>query len=579
MEIRKGTGVKAGFAIGPAVVFEREEFRIRKQYVPAHEAAHEVERFNHGRNAAIKALTGRLAAVSKRFGPVALGVIKGHLDLLSDVAMRDEIVGAIKRHNYAAEYAVSKFIRSRLKALEDSGQDTFFQRIQQDFVDIEKALLRALLGEAGDAFLHITSPVVVVAHSLSPAQTASLDKTKTLGILLDVGGRSSHTSIVAASMGIPTVVGLETMTNDVSTGDTIIVDGQSGTVIVKPDEATLKRYQAMARNFEHVERKDQKLRHEPAVTKDGHRIEVLGNIEYPEEIGAALDFGAEGIGLYRTEFMYLGGKGLPNEEDHFQNYRTAIERLGTRKLVIRTVDLGADKMPVDGIASESNPMMGIRAIRLCLERPDVFRPQVRAILRASRVGRVSMMLPLITSLAEIRQTREVIGRIRDELTQQGEPPAPEIPLGIMIETPAAAQIADLLAAHVDFFSIGTNDLIAYTLAVDRGNEQTAKYYQPSHPAILRMVKRVVDVGAMNGKPVALCGEMASDLRYTLPLLGMGLKTFSVGPPVAPVVKNLIRLVTLESARAIAEKVLSHEDAEETDRFLLEEAEKIIPDLL
>jgi phosphotransferase system enzyme I (PtsI) len=358
----------------------------------------------------------------------------------------------------------------------------------------------------------------------------------------------------------------------------VILDGASGTVIIGPDEGTLKRYQAMERNYELLEaRRAKELQNLPAVTTDGTRVEILANIESPDEIPAALEHGAEGIGLYRTEFLYLGHRFQPTEMEHQEAYHKAVGLLGRRRLVVRTLDLGADKMPAEGMEREANPFLGTRAIRLCMARPELFKVQARAILNAASRGHVEMMIPMISSLAEVRQVKEMLSEVRRELHAEGKPAGEGMSLGIMIEVPSAALVADQLAPHVDFFSVGTNDLIAYSIAVDRANERVASLYQPGHPAVLRLLRQIIDAGKAAKKSVSVCGEMSSDLNFTLVLLGLGLRTFSVVPPVIPDLKKLIRSVSIEETEAIAVKALTFDDGRELSEYLAGETRKRLPD--
>jgi len=375
------------------------------------------------------------------------------------------------------------------------------------------------------------------------------------------------------------VVGVESVASDVSSGEPIILDGTTGTVIVEPDEGTIKRYQAMERNYLLIEqRRAKELQDLPAITTDGTRVEIFANIESPEEIPAALAHGAEGIGLYRTEFLYLGNNFNPTEKDHQDAYTRAVTLLGNRRIIIRTLDLGADKMPHDGAFDrEANPFLGTRAIRLCFQRPDMFKTQIRAILRAASRGNVEMMIPMISSLSEVRLAKEVVEEVRRELRSLEEPSGDGMKVGIMIEIPSAAVVADMLAPHVDFFSVGTNDLIAYSVAVDRANERVASLYQPAHPAVLRLLKTVFDAGAKSGKSVSVCGEMSSDINFTLLLLGLGLRNFSVVPFIIPDLKKLIRSVSIKEAQAVAEKALTYDDSATCLEYLKSETQRVLPD--
>ena len=578
MEIRRGIGVSSGYAIGEALVLDREVYRISRRKVPAGEVDAEVRRLDGASEAAAREVRSQVEAMPERLRQVAGSILEAQIRMLQDRALLQEIGAEIRKNYHSTEHAVSRTLRRKIKVLEDSGAAAFAERVTSDLVELEKLLLRNLLGSKREDVSHLTGKAVVVSHDLSPSQTLGLDRTKVLGMLTEVGGPTSHSAIVAKTLGIPAVVGAEGVLNEISGGDTVIVDGVTGTVIISPDEATLKRYQAMERNFVLTEQQRAKELHDlPAETRDGTRVQIYANIETPEEIPWALEHGAEGVGLYRTEFLYLDNQFSPTEKDHLEAYRRAVSLLGDRPIVIRTVDLGADKMPVDGMPPEDNPFLGTRAIRLCFERPEMFKAQLRSILRVAGSGRVGMMVPMISSLSEVNEVKETIEEVREELRSEGEPAGEGMQLGIMVEVPSAAIISDMLAPHVDFLSVGTNDLIAYSVAVDRKNERVAPLYQPGHPAILRLLKQVIDAGKANGKPVSVCGEMSSDLTYTLFLLGIGLRTFSVAPPAIPDLKKMIRSVTIKDAEEVARKALTFTDARDTVEYLKEETRKILPD--
>ena len=578
MEIRRGIGVSPGYAIGEAFVLSDEEFAISRKEVSPKEVEGEVARLEAASKQAIAQIADQLSRMSKRVGQSVARILQAHMGLLGDEKLRAEVAEDIRKNRHSAEYAVSRTLKRKMKVLGDSGNFAWVQPILQDLSETEKALLRALLGEKREALAGLTREVVVVARDLSPAQTLGLDRSRVLGMVTEIGGSTSHTAIVASSLGIPAAVGVEGIARDVTTGDRIILDGSTGTIILDPDVATLKRYQAMGRNFEVMEKKlSRELRELPAVTRDGTRVELFANIETPEEIPGALANGAEGVGLYRTEFLFLRGGGPPTEKTHLEAYRKAVSLLGQRRLVIRTLDLGADKMPVDGFAREENPHLGTRAIRLCFARPDIFKTQLRAILKVAALGNVQMMIPMIASVEELLRVREILAAVKRDLQRENQPISDGIPVGIMVEVPSAAMTADLLAEHADFFSVGTNDLIAYTLAIDRGNERVASLYQPSHPAILRLLANVIEVGARTGKAVAVCGEMSGDVNYTLLLLGLGLRTFSVVPPVIPEIKKIIRSVSIQDAKEIADRAVKMGDARKTADFLKAETRKILPD--
>jgi phosphotransferase system enzyme I (PtsI) len=578
MEIRRGIGVSSGYAIGEAHVFDREEFRINRRPISPKEVDPEIDRFRKAVEGATADLRRQIEALPAKIRDVAGSILRSQIDNLQDKFLHEEIISEIRKNLSTAEYASSRTVRRKIKLLQDSGNEAFVKRILPDLAELEKAILRNLLGAKRDDNAELTGRVVIVAHDLSPGQALRLDRKKVIGILTEVGGLTSHTAIVAKSLGIPAVVGVEGVTSDVSAGDTILLDGASGTVIISPDEGTLKRYQAMERNFVLQEKQRAKEFHDlPAITKDEVHIEIFANIESPEEIPEAIEHGAEGIGLYRTEFLYLENRFNPTEKDHLEAYARATTLLGKRKIIIRTVDLGADKMSVDGFPRESNPFLGTRAIRLCFERPEIFKTQLRAILKSAGRGNVGMMIPMISSLSEVVQVKEAVEDVRRELRREEEPAGEGIEIGIMIEIPSAAIIADLLAPHVDFFSVGTNDLIAYSVAVDRSNERVAALYQPAHPAVLRLLKHVIEAGERYGKPVSVCGEMSSDLNFTLFLLGIGLRHFSVASPVIPDLKKLIRNVSIDDAKAVAEKAFTFNDGREALEYLKGKTREFLPD--
>ncbi|HEX7897715.1 MAG TPA: phosphoenolpyruvate--protein phosphotransferase [Planctomycetota bacterium] len=579
MEIRRGIGVSGGYAIGEAFVVDREEYRISRRTLPPTQVEAQVERFQKAANAAAQGIRTQVEGMPKRVREAAAAILEAQIRWLQEPALHEEIIGEIRRSLRTADYAASYVIRRKIKAMEESDA-AFARRVASDLVELEKSLLRELVGgNSRETLAELSGRAIIVAHDLSPGQTIGLDRTKVLGILTEAGGPTSHTAIVARSLGIPAVVGVEGVTNAIGGGDTVILDAGQGTVLLNPDEATLKRYQAMERNFVLAEQRRAKETQDlPAITKDGVRIEIFANIEAPDEIPAALEHGAEGIGLYRTEFLFLGHDFAPTEKDHYEAYTRATRLLGKRRIIIRTLDLGADKLPDDGFDREANPFLGTRAIRLCFERPDMFRTQLRAILRSTAMGNVGIMIPMISTLGEVKRAKEIVDDVRAELRREEEPAGEGISFGIMIEVPSAAVTADLLAPHVDFMSVGTNDLIAYSMAVDRANKHVASLFQPGHPAVLRLLKSVIEAGATHKKSVSICGEMSSDITFTLLLLGLGLRNFSVVPPVIPELKKLIRSVTIDEAKRIAAKALTFDDARDVSDFLRTETRAIMPEM-
>jgi len=580
METRKGIAVSPGVVIKDAFILESEGYRIPRHLIKEDEIPKEISRLEEATTAAWKEIEKLENRVSENLGSQIASIFATHKLMLQDELLLREFSKKVEEHKFSAEYAVSLVLRVYIKKFE-TVDDPYLSARVADIYDIEKRLLRNLLGEKREELKNLTKEVVVVAHDLSPSQIASLDTTKVRGFVTDLGSRNSHAAIVARALGIPAVVGLETATVDIFGGDRIIIDGNRGDVIVRPDETTIKEYQLIEKDF-HVfeERITSELKDLPAVTLDGREISILGNIEFPRDIIPNLNQGATGIGLYRTEFLFLGSNESPTEEEHFKAYAQAVQELGSKPLIIRTVDLGGDKFFPANSNTELNPFLGCRSIRYCLEHPDIFKTQLRAILRASALGNAKIMFPLISSLQELRKAKDIVKEVMEELNQKGIDFDEKIEIGIMIEVPSAAMVADDLAKEVDFFSIGTNDLIQYTMAVDRGNEKVAHLYSPAHPAILKLLRMAITAAEENNIKIGICGEMGGEVEYTILLLGLGLREFSVAPAmIIPEVKKIIRSVTYERAKEAAETVCSYNDPAKTIEYLRNIVREIIPELI
>ena len=580
METRKGIAVSPGVVIKDAFVLESEGYRIPRHLIKEEEIPKEISRLEEATTAAWKEIEKLEDSVSKNLGSQIGSIFATHKLMLQDKLLLREFSNKVEQHKFSAEYAVSLVLRVYIKKFE-SVDDPYLSARVGDIYDIEKRLLRNLLGEQREELNNLTEEVVVVAHDLGPSQIASLDTTKVRGFVTDLGSRNSHAAIVARALGIPAVVGLGTATVDVFGGDRVIIDGNRGDVIVRPDEETIKEYQLIGKDFHVFEEKlASELKDLPAVTLDGREISILGNIEFPRDIGPSLNQGATGIGLYRTEFLFLGSNDTPTEEEHFNAYSQSVQELGDKPLIIRTVDLGGDKFFPANSNTELNPFLGCRSIRYCLEHPDIFKSQLRAILRASALGNAKIMFPLISSLQEFRNAKNIVEEVMEELNQKGIDFDEKIEIGIMIEVPSAVMIVDDLAKEVDFFSIGTNDLIQYTLAVDRSNEKVAHLYSSAHPAILKLLKMTIKAAEENNIKVGICGEMGGEIEYTVLLLGLGLREFSVAPAmIIPEVKKIIRSVTYERAKEVAETVCSYDDPAETIEYLRNIVREIIPELI
>jgi phosphotransferase system enzyme I (PtsI) len=445
-----------------------------------------------------------------------------------------------------------------------------------DIFDLEKGLLRNLLGRRREELSHLTSPVVVLAHNLTPSETANLDPNFVRAFVTEIGGAGGHTAIVAKGLEIPAVVGIGKFLADVSGGDLVVVDGGLGRVILQPDEETLGRYKLEAKHHREVAVQLEALRDLPGATKDGERVQLMANIEFPHEVGHCLDRGADGIGLYRTEFLYLESESEPSEEDHYRAYAKVVRAMEGRPVVIRTMDLGADKMGLAEVHEdeEPNPFLGLRSIRLALRNRQLFRPQLKAVLRASVLGPVQVMFPLISTLHELRQAKMVLADAMEDLHEHGVEFNREIPVGMMVESPASVTMIDRFLPEVAFISIGTNDLIQYALAVDRTNPSVADLYQAADPAVLRLIDASLKAAASAKVHASLCGQMSAQPCYTMLLLGMGLREMSVPPKAIPEVKSVCRSVTIPQCEAVAKRAMTMDSAREVDLFLKDELKRI-----
>jgi len=576
MDIKKGIAVSPGISIAKSLILDSEDYRIPRRPIEPSQRLTETQRVKNAFTAAIAELT-RLAAVQGKSAGKIMDIFAVHLRFLKDRTLRRKITDLVRSDLVTAEYAVSSVLRE-VAAHFTKVKDQYISERADDIYDIERRLLKQLLGRKREDVANLTEEVIVVARELSPTQTAGFDRQYVKGIASDTGGRTSHTAIVARSLGIPAVVALEDLTEYVRGGDTVIVDGNRGIVIVNPDEQTIRRYQEYSQEFTALEHRLDALRELPAKTRDGFEIKLLGNIEFPDEAALVLEKGGQGIGLYRTEFLYLNSKTEPTEQEHYDAYARTLEVFKDRPVIIRTMDLGADKYTQSKrFAPEPNPMLGLRSIRFCLQNLTLFKTQLRAILRASTLGQVKVMFPLITNLQELKQARLILRDVMEDLAEQNIPYNKAIEMGIMIETPSAALTAYSLARNVDFFSIGTNDLTQYTLAVDRGNELVSTLYSAADPAVLRLIRTVLQDAHKARIDCSVCGEMASEPEHIMLLLGMGVRTLSIAPPMIPEIKQIIRSVTIEESSQIARKVLSMNSESHISSYLRTIAREILPE--
>jgi len=581
MEIKRGIAVSPGVAIGPALVLDTEWFRIPQRFVAQDQLGMEIARLHQALEAAAAEAQDNQRAVSDSVGRQYGAIFGAQAQLIEDPTLTSEVEALIRDQGYAAEYAVSRVWRAHAKRFENIG-DGHFSGKSSDLFDIEKAILRNLLGHRREQLQKLSKAVIVLAHDLTPSETAALDREMVHAFATEAGGRASHTAIIAGALEIPAVVGLGKFVTDVSGGDLVIVDGNQGVLILDPDEETLRRYEVTRTSFQSFENRLGELRDLPAATKDGTHLQLLGNIEFPPEAAHCLDRGAGGVGLYRTEFLYLGKHSDPTETDHLEAYLEVIRQLGADKpVVIRTLDLGADKFATtaEPVAGERNPFLGLRSIRLCLRNLALFKTQMRAILRASAFGDVRIMFPMVSTLLELRQCKMILAEVKEDLEDEGIAYNRQLPVGTMIEVPSAAIMAEEFAREVDFFSIGTNDLIQYTLAADRTNENVASLYSPGDPAVLRLIQMVVTAARKHDIDVNVCGEMSGEPIYTLLLMGMGLRQLSVTPHNIPEIKKIIRSVSIEEATLVADEALRLETARDVNNYLREQTRRILPEVV
>jgi len=573
----QGIAASPGIVMGPALVLTQgAQVSSRMLYSPQ-EVAEELERFSRAVDQTEEEMTRLKNEIAEDLKEHA-HILELHLLILRDRMLLEETQRLIHEQNYNAERALQQAFLKIKELFQRIGDKHIRGRIQ-DVETVYYRLLGHLTGQIGGRLLSSSEPVIVVARDLSPAETTQMDKARVLGFITERGGKTSHTAIIAHSLEIPAVVGLDSATLEIESGDLIILNGLTGQVTLNPDEEAIWAYRTTRNEFEIFKAEVSLGSALPAVTSDGHTNRVLANIEQPEEVSLAHDYGADGIGLYRTEFLYLRQRQLPTEEELFQDYRQVVAAMAPREVTIRTLDIGGDKFlsPLE-YAPEMNPALGLRAIRFCLKEQKIFRTQLKAILRASAYGRVRVMFPLISSPREMQEARQLLEAVQEELRQGKVPFDPKLPVGAMIEVPAAVTLAELLAGYADFFSIGTNDLIQYALAIDRVNKQVADMYQPLHPAVMRMIRDVVQAGLKADIPVAICGEMAGDPLNIPILLGLGVKELSMNPMAIPVVKRIIRMTSLREATEFARQALSKATEVEVNDYVTRKMNDRFPEI-
>ena len=563
------TGIPAspGIVFGKALVLKEEKIVLDTQKISEDQVEAEVARFYAGREAAVEQLNSIHQRALKSLGEEKAAIFEGHLMILEDEELEEEIIDYLRSNKVNASVAASKIIDQQVEMLSEI-DDEYLKERAGDIRDIGNRLIKNILGmhivDLGD----ITEESILVAYDLTPSETAQLNLEKVLGFITDIGGRTSHTSIMARSLELPAIVGTNDVTARVNTGDYLILDAVNNRVYVNPTQAEIEELKTLEAKLAEEKAELAKLKDLPAVTLDGHKVDVVANIGTIRDCDGAHRNGAEGVGLYRTEFLFMDRDQLPSEEEQFIAYKEVVEAMEGRLVVLRTMDIGGDKeLPYLNLPKEMNPFLGWRAVRIALDRREILHAQLRAVLRASAFGKLAVMFPMIISVEEIRELKSVLETLKAELRAEGKAFDENIQVGVMVETPSAAVNAKFLAKEVDFFSIGTNDLTQYTLAVDRGNELISHLYNPMSPSVLGLIKQVIDASHAEGKWTGMCGELAGDERATLLLLGMGLDEFSMSAISVPRIKKLIRHVNYQEVKALADEALQKPTAAEIEQLI------------
>jgi len=563
----KGIAASSGVSICKALVLKEVKYNIEKKNIE------DVPKEIDSLHAALKLSREQLSNVKKitenKMGKDNAEIFEAHLLMLDDPELIGEIEGKIKNESLNAEFAVKSTVETFVSIFEQMDNEYMRERAA-DIRDIGKRLLNNLLGVVYRSISDLEDKCIIVTKDLTPSDTAQMDHEKVLGIVTDIGGSTSHSAIMARSLEIPAVVGLGNISEVVKEGDLLIIDGDEGLVIINPDIETLQRYKNKHEKNEQAKQELKKLMDTESITIDGRKVELAGNIGTPDNVLGVLKNGGEGIGLFRTEFLYMNKENFPSEEEQFNAYKAVLEGMRGKPVVIRTLDIGGDKkLSYLSIDEEMNPFLGYRAIRLCLDRKDIFKTQLRALLRASVYGNLKIMFPMISGLEELREAKAITWEVKQELIKEKIEVSEDIELGIMIEIPSAAVISDILAKEVDFFSIGTNDLIQYTVAVDRMNQKISYLYDPFNPAVLRLIKNVIDNAHKEGKWVGMCGEMAGDTRLTPVLLGFGLDEFSMSPSSILKVRKCITNFEYAKAKEVSDHILKLGTAREIENYIKE----------
>ncbi len=572
--IIKGIPAAPGICIGKAYVKGKERFQIEMRKISKENIPKEILRLEEALSLTREEILALKKKIAKEMGEDHAQIFDAHLLFLEDRAFIEDIIERVKKGRVNVEYALQESVKKYVEIFSKI-EDEYLRERAYDFQDIGKRLLNNMLRQK-KAKEDLFENSIIIAHDLSPSETASLKKDKIIGFVTDIGGRTSHTAILARSLGIPAVIGTQIATEEIKTGDELIIDGSKGEVMINPSPKALEEYKKEREKRKKLTRKYSFTKKLTPVTLDSKEIKILANIEFPEEIAQVLDVGAQGIGLYRTEYFYMNRVSLPSEEEQYRAYKEVAKRLQPFPVTIRTLDLGGDKFlsPIR-VPTEMQSFLGQRAIRFCLAHPEVFKTQLRAILRAALEGNLKVMYPMISGVEELIEANKVLEEAKKELKKQNKKFKEDLKVGVMIEVPSAALISDILAKYADFFSIGTNDLIQYSLAVDRADEKVAYLYEPAHPAVLRLIKRVVDAAHTMNIEVSMCGEMASEPIFIFLLIGMGLDELSMPPSLIPKAKLLIRSISYKEAAEVFEKVSEFSSPREVEDFCIKRLKEFL----
>ncbi|MBU1125813.1 MAG: phosphoenolpyruvate--protein phosphotransferase [Candidatus Omnitrophica bacterium] len=562
----QGIAAASGIVIGPAYRIGKEEMVVSKDPIREEEIPLQIQLFEEALIKTRREIIDLQKKIGAEMGQDEAQIFDAHLLVLEDRMLIEDVISRLKKDRVNVAFIFSEVMKKYI-AVFSKIEDEYLKERIADINDVGRRILRHLLGKERRGLSDLKEKVIVVAHDLSPSDTAAMHKQSVSAFVTDVGGKTTHTAIMAKSLEIPAVVGTAEATLRIKGGEILIVDGNLGMVIISPDETTLQEYRQEEEKQRGIIEKFWSAKDLPAITRDQHHVVVNANIEFPEEVSSVKLHGAKGIGLYRTEFFYMNRKDLPTEEEHYEAYKYVAKEMNPHSVIVRTLDLGGDKfLSQFALPHEMEPFLGWRAIRFCLARPEMFKLQLRAILRASVHGNLKLMYPMISGIEELIQANKILKEAKQELRSKQIPFNDEIKVGAMIEVPSAAITADILAKEANFFSIGTNDLIQYSLAVDRANEKVAYLYEPAHPAVLRLIKNIIEAAHSAGIPVGMCGEMAGDPSFALVLLGLGLDEFSMPPQVIPELKYVLRQISLSQAQEIAQEALCLSTGKEIAEF-------------